>query len=300
MLARLILFSFVLFCTGPARAGTPTGSPADAHWAEAETSVEKIRALSVADREAVDVLVARHRAKCGDSPSVRCRLQECEGFPIAGCRKDRVLFFRGEDRVFERSTTSALYRAHRSGSAFTGNLGASALMERFEKSLGVLRQFEYGPQAEPVLLKRLSNGKLGWVWKSGEDPLRPYDHLPAPQAPAFTAYSFHVEASYLYFREPDGRDTGIDPLISFSSDPVVARSFATPDEGTTGPGRFLVISIPASELRSLCGKQARLEPGAVLDASACLEDAGNEHSEEAEVDAVLYPKSDWIFRSFLW
>jgi hypothetical protein len=173
-------------------------------------------------------------------------------------------------------------------------------MSWFVKSLGVLRYFEYGPQSEPVLLKRNPTGKLHWVWRSGEEAIRPYDNLKLPKPAAFTAYSFHVEASYLYFREPDGQDTGIDPLISFSSDPTVARSFATPEESHSGPGRVIVISVPVRELRSLCDRNVRLDPGTILDTSACLEEAGNEYSEEAEVDAVLYPKSDWIFRSYLW
>jgi hypothetical protein len=286
----------ILLIQGSARAG----SGPDLHWTDAAHSVRLLSERSEPGREQVDRLVTLHRSKCGDSPSARCRITECEGFPGSTCRKDRALFFRGEDRAFDLASTSALYRAHRNGSAYTGKLDAEALMARFVKSLGVLRYFEYGPQAEPVLLKRGSTGKLEWVWRSGEETVRPYDRLSAPKPAAYTAYSFHVEASYLYFREPDGRDTGIDPLISFSSDPTVARSFATPDEGSTGPGRVIVISVPVRELQSLCKPDVKLAPGTILDASACLEDAGNEHAEEFEVDAVLYPKSDWIFRSYLW
>jgi hypothetical protein len=290
-----ILFGFFLV-SGVARAR----SDSDPHWVDAERSVRLLRELAESGREPVDRLVKLHRDKCGDSSAANCRLSECEGFPTPACRKDRALFFRGEDRAFDLASTSALYRAHLKGSHYTGTLGAEALMERFVKSLGVLRYFEYGPQSEPVLLKKNPGGKWVWVWRSGEEAIRPYDNLKSPKSAAFTAYSFHVEASYLYYREPDGRDTGIDPLISFSSDPTVARSFATPDEGTPGPGRVIVISVPVRELRTLCDRKAHLEPGTILDTSACLEDAGNEYSEEAEVDAVLYPKSDWIFRSYLW
>jgi hypothetical protein len=298
LLTKLLtgFFLGILLAPGIARAGAGP----DAHWEDAERSVRIIRDRAEPGREAVDRLVSLHQKKCGESASAVCRLNECEAFPGSTCRKDRALFFRGEDQAFDLASTSALYRAHRNGSHYTGSLGAEALMVRFVKSLGVLRYFEYGPQAEPVLLKRSSSGKSEWVWRSGEEPVRPYDDLRAPKPAAFTAYSFHVEASYLYFREPDGRDTGIDPLISFSSDPTVARSFATPDEGSRGPGRVIVISVPVRELRSLCKTDPRLDPGTMLDTSACLEDAGNEHSEEAEVDAVLYPKSDWIFRSYLW
>ncbi len=286
----------ILSVSGSARAG----SDPDPHWSDAERSVRLLRERSEPGRDSVDRLVTLHRSKCGDSPAAKCRITECDAFPGNSCRKNRALFFRGEDQAFDLASTSALYRAHRNGSHYAGHLGAEALMSRFVKSLGVLRYFEYGPQSESVLLKRNSSGKSEWVWRSGEDPVRPYDRLSSPKAAAFTAYSFHVEASYLYFREPDGRDTGIDPLISFSSDPTVARSFATPDEGAKGPGRVIVISVPVHELQSLCKKDARLDPGTILDTSACLEEAGNEYSEEAEVDAVLYPKSDWIFRSYLW
>ncbi len=289
-------FLGMVLASGGARAGTDP----DLHWSDAERSVHLLRERAEPGRDSVNRLVELHRAKCGDSPSAQCRITECEAFPGSKCRKDRALFFRGEDQAFELASTSALYRAHLKGSRYTGTLGAEALMERFVKSLGVLRYFEYGPQSEPVLLKASPGGKPGWVWRSGEETIRPYDNLKSPKPAAFTAYSFHVEASYLYYREPDGRDTGIDPLISFSSDPTVARSFATPDEGTPGPGRVIVISVPVQELRSLCDRNARLAPGTILDTSACLEDAGNEYSEEAEVDAVLYPKSDWIFRSYLW
>lgn len=281
---------------GSARAGTEP----DLHWMEAERSVRLLRERSEPGREAVDRLADLHRSKCSQSPPAKCRITECEAYPGPTCRKDRILFFRGEDQAFDLASTSALYRAHRMASRFTGRLSAGALMERFTRALGILRYFEYGPQSEPVLLKRNATGKTEWVWRSGEEPVRPYDHLRSPKPAAFTAYSFHVEASYLYYREPDGRDTGIDPLISFSSDPAIARSFATPAEGQSGPGRVIVISVPVRELQSLCKKNVRLDPGTILDTSACLEDAGNEYSEEAEVDAVLYPKSDWIFRSYLW
>jgi hypothetical protein len=290
-----LLIGWVL-ATGSARAGNDP----DRHWSDAGRSVRLLQERTEPGRDAVDRLVDLHRSKCGDSPSAKCRITECEAFPGAQCRKNRVLFFRGEDQAFDLASTSALYRAHLKGSHYTGPLGAEALMAKFVKTLGVLRYFEYGPQSEPVLLKLNPGGRPMWVWRSGEEPIRPYDHLSSPKPAAFTAYSFHVEASYLYYREPDGRDTGMDPLISFSSNPTVARSFATPDEGATGPGRVIVISVPVQELRSLCDRNVRLDPGTLLDTSACLEDAGNEYSEEAEVDAVLYPKSDWIFRSYLW
>jgi hypothetical protein len=275
-------------------------APSDRHWLEAEQGLKKIHEITTEDRGSLGNLVSKFEKKCGTSPSPACRLSECDAFPGPSCRKGRVLLFRGEDRMFELASTSALYRSRLKGSRFTGDLGGEALLKEFSSALGVLRLFLYGPQAEPVLLKSTPGGGAAWVWKQGEEPVKPYDGITAPLPSALTAYLFHVEASYLFYREPDGRDSGIDPLISYTSDPKVARAFATPDEAArTGPGRVIVLSVPASDLTPLCGKGTGLVPGAVLDPRSCRE-IGNEHSEELELDVVLYTKSDWIFRAYLW
>jgi hypothetical protein len=267
---------------------------------KASEASSKIRSISERNDLELDRIRAVWTEKCGKQASDKiCTIDECDLSPNQ-CRPDRVLLFRGEDHLYEQTGSSALARAKLNGSDYGNTQSSESLMASFSRDLSVLKTFEYAPQAEEVLL--IINSKTGerqWRWKSSLDLVSSYAGPKKIRSSALTAYSFHVEASFPYYRDDNLKKTlGIDPLISVTSNPGVAISFGNPEEKDADEGRVIVFSVPKSALAPLCGKAARLTPARVLDPRNCT-DPLNEHIDEQELDIVLYADSDWVYRSFI-
>jgi hypothetical protein len=244
------------------------------------------------------------KERCGSKSQIQiCMIEECD-FSPRECKPDHVLLFRGEEKLYSLTTTSALLRARLSNSNYGQGFDLSELMNQFSNDLGVLREFDAAPQADSVLLSINSKtGQRQWSWLRTHEEVKPYGSVPHPILnAALTAYAFHVEASYLYYRDDVlHQNFAIDPLISFTSDPSVAQSFTRHEgapERIRHKGRVVVLSVPKTALIPLCRKNALLIPGTILDPRSCPSGI-NEYTEEQELDAVLYPKPEWIYRSFI-
>ncbi len=241
---------------------------------------------------------------CGSKSQIKiCMIEECD-FSPKQCKADHVLLFRGEEKLYSLTTTSALLRTRLSNSNYGQGFDVSEMMKQFSNDLGVLREFDAAPQSDSVLLSINSKtGQRQWSWLATHEDVKPYGSTPHPSLnPALTAYAFHVEASYLYYRDDTLKQNfAIDPLISLTSDPSVAQSFTRHEgspERVRQKGRVIVLSVPRTALIPLCQKSATLIPGTILDPRSC-EGGINEYTEEQELDAVLYPKPEWVYRSFI-
>jgi hypothetical protein len=265
-------------------------------------SIEKVQNISTSNLTELNLMSKTWKKRCEKKSADQiCFIEECDIHP-KDCTPNHVLLFRGESSLYALSTTSALLRAKLRHSEYASQLTLTQLLNQFSEDIEILRTLDAAPQDSPMLLTVNEGGIRKWSWKSTGEPFKPYQSNTKLSTPAFTTYSFHVEASYLFFEDQTlNQQIAIDPLISMSSDPFVARSFSgeEPERYESKPeGRVIVLSVPKSDLQPLCGHHGQLTPGSVLDPRRC-KTLLNEHTEEQELDVVLYVKPDWIYRSFI-
>ena len=269
----------------------------------AKESILKIQKTSQENDPELNRLSSIWKQHCGSKTGDQiCFIEECDANPHH-CHPNHVLLFRGEEQLYSLSTTSALLRARLADSEYTRGLTLSGLLNQFERDIKTLQTFEYAPQDEPVLLSfNHHTGTKEWLWKESQEVITPYENTKTIQSTSITAYSFHVEASFLYYKDEQlKKNVGIDPLISVTSNPNVARSFSeesTDSINTKTKGRVVVLSVPKSSLVKMCSPKIKLHAGTILDPRSC-NDTLNEHTDEQELDVVLYPRPDWIYKVFI-
>ncbi len=288
-----------LICVSTLHAETPS----DLDLELAQKSIQIIQNISRYNDQELNRISTTWNKKCSKkSEDQICLITECEVDSL-DCRVDHVLLFRGEDQLHDLSGTSALLRAKLDNSEYTTGLTLNQILTNFSSDLGVLKSFEFSPQDEPVTLSFDSKTlKKQWLWKDSHDLISSNEPSKNSRSAAITAYSFHVEASFPYYQDQSLKKTiGIDPLISVTSNPSVALSFSVHNKvhrESFPEGRVIVFSIPKSALRHLCSADTTLEAGTVLDPRNCT-DPLNEHTDEQELDIVVYPRPEWIYRAFI-
>ena len=220
------------------------------------------------------------------------------------CRADRILLFRGEPKRYTTPGISGLLRTYWSDGQYAKGKNASELLEQLRKDVQLLRPIYHGPtDGDPeIILERKGDGGLEdhWVFApdSNSDPRIPLDIL-TPELPPTEEnikamslmqilFAYHVNSSYMSYRDPQKGVVLIDPFSSFSLDPALAIGFAKED------GHLIVASVPKSEIWHNCNETIPV-PGQVWDPSGCVDGC---YPEERELDAILYLSADYVWKSF--
>lgn len=296
----LRFFGIVLFLvSSPARAKEAE----DLDLLRGREAIRKILSLSRLDYDGIQKLQKLWKARCGEvSETVPCYIEECD-FKKNSCKEGNVLLFRGESDLYDLTSTSALFRTRLTVSSYAKGLSVARTLDRYSEDLMELRKFEYAPQMEEPLLRVDSKtGEASWIWRKGRERLKSCDPLASPLSAAVTSYSFHTEASFPYFEDEIlKKEIPIDPLISLTSHPGVAKGFTGVEDShpeSRPEGRFVVFSIPKNAFTPLCDPATELKPGQLLDPHGC-KDPLNEHTEERELDLVLYPPPEWVYDAWI-
>ena len=294
-----MILLFAAISIAPARAQ----GEEDPDLARGREAIRKIVSLSRLEYGGVVKLQKLWKARCGKVAETQpCYIEECE-FKKDSCKEGNVLLFRGESSLYDLTSTSALFRAKLSSSSYAKGLDLARTLDRYAQDLMELRKFEFAPQMEePLLHVDPKTGEASWLWRKGRDAVKTCDQLSAPRSAAIASYSFHTEASFPYFQdEVLKKEIPIDPLISLTAYPGIAIGFTGVEDShpeSRPEGRFVVFSIPKNAFTPLCDPATELKPGQLLDPHGCA-DPLNEHTEERELDLVLYPPPEWVYDAWI-
>ncbi len=238
---------------------------------------------------------------CSNVKNIRiCHLSECDAFPGASCRADRLVLFRGEGHQSRLPSVSSLLYSYEQGMNLApgGGIGGTLVglklaFEGFRTNVG------YPDESDPVYFVRSDSG-FDWVSQSGKILGVNPDRYWVKDSFVFMLGKLHFLDSVAYFKDTTSPSLyNTDPFVSYSSNPEVAISFAAGEEDPSTKARLIVLSVPRSEISYNCSDDLP-QGGSMWDARSCGEDgpvAG--YNDESEIDAIFYPKIDYVFRSYV-
>lgn len=293
--------SFKPFVLILALLSSSAGSRADGFTpASIEEAVKKIRTLHHKDPKIVDRLIRLQEKKCSSESSISgpCLLNECDVHPEdkETCRKNYVVLFRGENKVFELPSISALARAFIQGSPYTEGLrDEKETIDRLNEDLKKL------PLNQIKNVGSLWLQNHAWTLRPKQNPYDKIYDISGIDPLGFLVAHHLVGAPVWYSPSPD-QEINIDPLVSFTHRPYQAIHFAQGVGTTThlkpnpNPSRLIAISLPKKDFQKMDCDEALPTSGSWITTSLC--NVGTIEFFEGESDLIFAPKTEQIFDSW--
>lgn len=242
-----------------------------------EASVRKTLQIS----QRIDYELVRKAEKKVEGCHNQCLVYECDVLPQTECRAGRVLFFRGEKKMYSMPAVSGLARNYQEK-----HLGEWMVfkiedaLDYFKNLIRPLRPFGIGDVTNLTLSKSSADFDGGRV-RSSEKSWTSLKFV----------YALHKDAWDLQFTTATKTNHNVDPLVSFSALPKIASAFLHP----YGGGRMVVLSVPEKQIKRSCNFEV-IKPGDIWDPINCKLDSI--YDFEREWDAVLFVNPEYIFRSY--
>lgn len=230
--------------------------------------------------------VSQYLKKCGyhQSSKQNCFLFETDVLPKSQARKNRVLMFRGESRVFPMPAVSSLVRNEIEHNVFCDKQCSS--LELWQSLVGSVELLSkiLNPKNESSLgVYVLLNSRLEWVAKVDSS---------MPDAPLSTLTIIarnHMEWMQSLFKQTSTGTVSIDPLVSLTADPEVAIRYAQ-------ERRLIIASIPLENMVHVSASECQgsnLNLTMIYNFRQC---SGTKWDSEQEWNAMLYLPSQYLFR----
>jgi len=258
-----------------------------------------IKAKERSDEDLIAKLLTTWKQKCAKSEDPACALSESDIYP--GGSADRVLLFRGENKIFELPAAAPATRALLAGSAFCSapcsyDVYSSFTRTKLQELLRVFKFRETG-RSFPVPLfdeRAMSWGLLPSDLPKGNGPLPSLAPLPLPQpgdkefSPLELMTTHHFTGDGVNAISKSGRPSSeFNPFVSFSLNPRVAVHFSQlPISSPSDKARIFILSVPKSELPAPADCHSWLAgAGKLMNLSEC--NFSDDFSEEIEFDVVF-------------
>ncbi|WP_374073578.1 hypothetical protein [Bdellovibrio bacteriovorus] len=241
------------------------------------------------DKAKLEKWIALYERICLEKDPQNCLATECDIVEKnEPCRKNHVVLFRGESKVYKTPATSHFFRYSLKRKSLAETL--EILNKSFLRLLPLADEDFYSGHLPAAFSFRITEVGVEWL-REGKVFVPAASRSATLYSPTEFLMLTHMAGSYLKY-VGDG-DAVWDSMVSFSADPRVAKRFAEQDAALQR--RVVVISVDkASFFRSAQGLP---EISQVVDPSAFR--GSNEFSDEVEYDVFVAVDAGDIFDSLL-